>query len=236
MKTSSLFSLMIAVVLLFSSNAPQLHAQSISISTDSIFLEGGNAVTENDFIDLYEPFIFKNINAASDSFIWVRSVNQLPSSEWESAVCDINLCYPSHIDSAIFEMQAGDSGIMYPHFYPTSGYGTAYMVIDIYNYHDRSQKVSLYAECFAWNARANIQPVSALSNAQVGPNPVQDHTLYIHHYSGPVSITNTLGQTLIQTHVDDNAQSLDVSSLSAGVYFVNLSNGTQSNSFKIIIN
>lgn len=225
-------------IIVFISSMFYASAQEVYSSADTIWITGPNKANDSDFSDLEKDFIFKNINAASDSFRWVRSVNNLPSNDWESAVCDINLCYPTNVDSADFEMKSGDSGIFYPHFYPGKGVGEAQMVIDIFNIHNRDQKVTIVVYATAWDAYNGISILNRNSEFNIVPNPTNLENSFIIKGSnkGLLTIRNIEGKTLLKKNITTQNSEINTNSLSQGVYIVELNDGQQIKTQKLIIN
>lgn len=213
-------------------------AQEVYSSTDTVRIQGPNKANDDDFADLEHGFVFKNINAITHSFRWVRTVNNLPSAEWESAVCDINLCYPSAVDSADFEMETGDSGIFYPHFYPGKGVGNAEMVIEIFNIDNRNQKVTVHVFATAWDAYNSVLSLSNNSNFKLYPNPTNNHTIVRIEGSqdGICSLKNMEGKTLILQNITQSDREINTQALPQGVYIVEWNDGKYIRTQKLIIN
>ena len=209
--------------------------QSIQVSQDTIHVEGFNAADQGGFADIYTQYIFKNNNAATDSFRWVRTVNSFPTTGWESAVCDINLCYGSDVDSADFEMSAGDSGIFYSHFYPGNAAGTAQMVVEIFNLANRNQKVTVVSYATAWDAFSNVNTIK-LENNLVFPNPANEGFIFINTSGGLATIKNIEGKTLLSQQLTQGNTKIDIGMLSKGIYFIEIKNNQKTSIQKIIIN
>lgn len=226
-------------LLFFFSLVTCILAQTITVSLDTIYIKGPNKANDDDFSDLEHGFTFKNINAASDSFRWVRTLNNLPSNEWESAVCDINLCYPSDVDSADFELVKGDSGIFYPHFYPGKGIGKAEMVIDIFNLNDRSQKVTIVVYAEAWDAYNSVASLSPnKSGLLIYPNPVNTGGTVSIGGEKPatVCVKNLEGKIIHTGQINSQNRTFTTATLSKGIYFIELQEKNQIKTGKLIIN
>jgi len=207
----------------------------IQVSNDTIRVEGFNAADEGGFVDIYTQYIFKNNNAASDSFRWVRTVNIFPTTGWESAVCDINLCYGSDVDSADFVMSAGDSGVFYSHFYPGNAAGTAEMVVEIFNLTDRTQKATTVSYATAWDAYSNVA-TTTLENNLVYPNPTNEGYIYIKASEGIATIKNIEGKILLSQQLEQSNTRIDVRTLAKGIYFIEIKDNQKTKIQKIIIN
>jgi hypothetical protein len=194
-------------------------SDAVSISADTLVFSGFNMLNDDDFADLYTPFYFKNISADDDSFIWVRTYNQLPSEEWSSAVCDINLCHGTEVDSATFKLSVGDSGVFYSHFYPGKGKGTAYMTIQISNIKNRSQSASIHSIVTAWDAYAH-SPETTRMDFRMFPNPNSSGTLFITPFTGSIRIIDIHGRCIFSQAATSDLQAIDISGLQAGHYHV----------------
>lgn len=205
-----------------------IYSQDLSLGKDTLRLEGMNSTNPDFPVDIYGGFTFKNINATSDTFVWARRVNDLPSSAWESAFCDLNLCHGSDVNAAEFVLQKGDSGVMFTHFYPGSGSGTAVMEVDIFCRENPLQKVTLVAFCTAWDALNSVSYASLETNLFY-PNPAADGVLNfskLAQHEGKVQIRNMEGKVLSVQNIQINQSNIDISSLSQGMYLVEwISNG-----------
>lgn len=195
----------------------QAQQNALSVSSDSLYFTGPNAASVDDFSDLYEQFTLRNDNAASDSFVWIRTMNVLPSLEWSSAVCDINLCHGENVDSAYFEMSVGDSGIFYTHFYPGIGHGLAMMRVEIMNRQDRTQKVSVVSYVNAWNAFASQNNIN-LNEVLSYPNPLITGVLTVENFIGELQIKDMHGRTVKTSPIVTYNEKIDLTHLSVGNY------------------
>ncbi|MCK9481046.1 MAG: T9SS type A sorting domain-containing protein [Bacteroidia bacterium] len=225
-------------IIIFTCAALSINAQAVYSSADTVWISGPNKANDNDFSDLEHGFVFKNVSALSDSFRWVRTINNLPSNEWESAVCDINLCYPSDVDSADFLMVLGDSGIFYPHFYPGKGIGIAEMIIDIFNVNNRNQKVTIVVYAEAWDAYNSITTVRGVTDLIIYPNPVSAGTKIRVQgkQSGNITVKNIEGKALLNTYISSQNREIETQTLSQGIYFIEINDGHSVSVSKLIIN
>jgi hypothetical protein len=230
--TKKIYLLALLTLSLSFANAQQ---NALSVSIDSLYFSGPNAASVDDFSDLYEQFTLRNDNAASDSFVWIRTMNVLPTPEWSSAVCDINLCHGANVDSAYFEMNVGDSGIFYTHFYPGIGHGLAMMRVEIMNRQDRTQKISVVAYVNAWNAFASQNNIN-LNEVLSYPNPLISDILTVENFTGNLIIKDMHGRTVKTTTIATYNEKIDLSSLSKGNYTLLFQSENTLTIRKLIIN
>jgi hypothetical protein len=216
--------------------AIKANSQAITVSKDSLFIHGGNAASQGESPDIYDSYIFKNINATSDTFRWKRTVNDLPSSSWTTAVCDINICHDVLVDSAEFVMSKGDSGIFYSHFYPSTGSGTAVMVVEIFNTKDPSEKVVVYSAATAWDIFASVS-TSKKETFFVWPNPNTQG--FINIYSpegGRLILKNIQGKVLFEGAISVGNQQIQTELFPTGVYLMELQTSKALLTQKLILN
>jgi hypothetical protein len=194
-------------------------AQRISWDADTTFVSDTQMV---DFNDIYSEAHFTNDSMDSDSFVWIRNVNNL-TAQWASAVCDINLCWSSDTDSAKFELAEGQTGLFSFHFYPV-GCGNGYMEVDVVSLKDRSVVATISTVANVWCTDVeNIE----VSDIGVVPNPVKNSlTLNLPSNVRPlfndnvkIDILNLLGQKVVRTSYK-NGKTIDVSELNNGIYFL----------------
>jgi hypothetical protein len=196
-------------------------AQGFGFDADSVKAEGPN---DGFFADIYNAngVKFRNDSAGTTEFIWIRTLNQLPDTAWESAVCDINLCHSATTDSAQFTMNESDSGLFYLHFYPSTGSGVAYMSIEVSPVNDRSKKAVLNGKVLVYDALNSINEINA-NQLIVFPNPSMDgHFNFTNDFSEDILIeTYTLtGKKLKETILPDSENKLDLSDLPKGIYII----------------
>lgn len=211
--------LSVSFILFFLLGISHSHAQSVSTSKDSVFASGFTSTSEFDFADIYGSFFFKNVNADTDSFRWKRVFNNLPDPTWESAVCDIYLCHGTGVDSSDFIMAKGDSGMFYAHFYPDKVGGVGEMVIEIYNIQNPEQLVRIYAQVTAWD-KLNAVATIEMNPIFFYPNPANQQIQLTLNDQAILSIKTLSGQLLQSQSLSSGAHVVDVSSLHAGVYIV----------------
>lgn len=222
------------LILSFVSLITVTEAQKLTWDTDTAFVSDTQMV---DFTDIFAHAIFTNDSMDADSFIWIRTVNDL-STDWTSAVCDINLCWSSDTDSARFDLAKGQSGTFEFHFYPI-GCGKGIMDVKIVSLADRSVVATISSEGNVW-----CTDVAELSIDDIGvvPNPVKS-TLSLNLPSSiqslfnnnvKIDVLNLLGQNVLSANYS-NGKSIDVSDLNNGIYFIRfkLENKTFTKKFQV---
>lgn len=153
------------------------------------------------------------------TYRWVRTYEQQCSIK--TAICDKNSCYLETTDSADFTVDENESFDMICHFYP---YNTccpdgATVTLYVFKIDEPSVNSTATYTLDLWCKSASVGDVSDL-NFNIYPNPANDKI----NISGDldqiqqVEITGISGNVISTSSLDNNT--VDVSGLTAGVYFV----------------
>lgn len=219
MKRILLLSLLVAAMTL------NVNAQKMSWDKDTTKASISSTSGLNDY---YAEAFLTNHSYEMDTFVWVRH-NVVKPSDWSSAVCDVNICHDTIVDSMAFVLKKGETGYFALHFYAPSGDGgNASMDITIYNKGDRSSPINLTAQVFTW-ATSTKEVTSA--NMEIYPNPAKGKV----NIELPISTTKSIQMDVINV-VGQNVQTIqytgnglyDVSTLDPGIYFLKFKvNGKQ---------
>lgn len=219
MKRILLFTLVLAVMTM------NLKAQNMSWNHDTT---KASTTSNNGFNDFYAEALLTNTGYDFDSFVWIRT-NVVKPANWTSAVCDVNLCYDTLVDSAHFVLEKGETGYFALHFYTNSNAGgNASMDVTVYNTKDRGNPAKLTAMVYTW-ATSTKEITSA--NVAVYPNPTTGK-LNIElpkSVSGVINmdVINVVGQNVKSFQFTGNG-TYDLSALDAGIYFLKFKvNGKQ---------
>ena len=195
----------------------------------------GSADLDDELSDPDDVFADAHItNLTSDTLFmrWERILNDKPDS-WATAVCDINLCYLSHVSTKDFILTPNfTDGDMIVHAYPgmepggISMYGAepgeATVKIKITNLSDASD--TLIVE---YNFTVTGSPILTISDVElealkIYPNPASDYfRLTQTQEIQELVVYNILGRKVAAFAVN-NGKSYDISNLPVGVYLVGM--------------
>ncbi len=178
-------------------------------------------------------------NNTSDSLFlrWERIINDKPDS-WETAVCDVNLCYFPTVSTKEFILPPNFAdGQMLVHAYPGKEPGgidengavpgTAHVKIKITNLNDAAD--SLITE---YNITVTGSPITSISEVElkalkIFPNPASGYfRLTETQEIKALVVYNILGRKVRTFDVTSN-QSYNISDLPNGVYLVGMIDGDQ---------
>lgn len=161
-----------------------------------------------------------NVDYDFDSFIWVRTNVQKPA-DWTSAVCDVNQCYDTIVDSMTFVLKKGETGFFAFHFYSPDNIGnTASYDLVVSNLKDRANPIKIHAQVFAWTTSISDLDIKKI---KLYPNPAASKL----NIEIPIpvigmvkmDVLNVLGQKATGINFTGNG-SYDVSTLDNGIYFL----------------
>ena len=160
-----------------------------------------------------------------------RTATNLPSG-WQTAICDINACYPPEIDTAVADYPPGTSEVTL-HFYPHHVFGQGTMNI-------KAIKVSNPSENYTLTFGAELNPVgikqisSEFKLNQNYPNPFNPTTKIGFSISRSdyvdLRVYDILGRevkTLLsgQLNAGEYEIEFDAKNLSSGMYYYRLQSG-----------
>jgi hypothetical protein len=200
-----------------------LVAQSpdIVVLPDSVFVQGDPSDAQ---IDL--PSHIYNNTANPVTIRWTRVVEQAPPA-WDYAFCDLNLCYIGIVESEVFELMPGDSGLLKPIFYLNHSGGLGVMRI----YLQSETPGVVWADTAVYVAAAGvdvgIDEAELVRDLALFPNPAQ-HTLQVTlaREIGPSQwyVTDAAGRTAMPRQPATGAFSsqLDISILPVGSYYFHI--------------
>ncbi len=205
-----------------------LTAQSLSISVDSLGVEGD--VSNNSFEIVAHSDI---INNTSDSFliVWEKTKQSL-DSDWDGvAVCDKNKCYRHTVDSQAFMALPSDSFRFDVHFYHNDSAGKGSVNLKIYA---KKDSANLNDEAIYTAKLTDTSTVSTLNSPvrnniiTLSPNPATKRiTLFTPRINiKQVRLFNVLGKQVKRWSSSNNKplHSYDISALPEGMYFIRVRN------------
>ena len=163
-----------------------------------------------------------NIGDTTMTFRWVRKEESI-SMGWQSAICDINACYSTVVDSTpndfYLTLAPGDSSILDVHIRPGGLDGSASIKVllqEVGNPENSTEGTYLFNEVLS--PVRNVQ----VSSIKLYPNPVLDYfQLTNYDEVAKVMLFNIAG-SLIREFVSYPGEKFDVSGEQRGMYLVRL--------------
>ncbi len=200
---------------------------------DTLIATGYVAPTSSDYAELIANTKIRNNTNTPDTIVWQRIVENLPSMNWTSAVCDITQCYGVTTNTAQFILGANVVKELSFHFYPKTDKGKGYMVVRF----SKKSNPSIYTDIYinAQGYGANINTLSKVAFS-LFPNPTNT-SLIINSYianNGQFSIVNLFGETVLNGSFQ-NGSPIDISPLSKGIYCVNVIGNNSVTSSKLVV-
>lgn len=205
----------------------------VTYDEDTLFTEGFVAATVNDYAELIAETKIHNTGSVADTIVWYRNVNNLPSMNWTSAVCDIIQCYGVTTNTAEFIIAPGITRALSFHFYAKVDNGKGQMVVRFAKKSNQAIFTDIYINVQGYGLNINTLKKA---NFSLFPNPSKE-SLVINAFtanSGQYNIVNLLGETVL-TGSFENGKAIDISALNGGVYCVNVIDGTSVTSSKLVI-
>lgn len=146
--------------------------------------------------------------------------NTLPSG-WYSSICDNNVCWdPLPVDTTNFApIQPNEDVFLKLQVTPNNKKGTGVVKIRVNELGNKSKYDTLtYTVNLLWNS--SVKNISS-NTLTISPNPAKDIVVINGVVSKtPYSVYNLSGKQLICGILNQNAQKINISALSPGVYFV----------------
>ena len=163
-----------------------------------------------------------NTADATKTFRWVRKVESI-SMGWQSAICDINACYNTEIDSTpsdfYLELAPGDSSMLDVHIRPGGLDGSARIKVlleEVGNPENSVEGSFLFNETlsptfdFQWN------------DVKLFPNPVESY-FQLTNYEGVSRVMlYTIAGSLVREYISYPDEKFDVVGQQRGMYLVRL--------------
>jgi len=184
----------------------QLSKAQISITPNTVIVD------EVDFeeFDVVGHSMFKNESNRSGTYIWERTVIEMTEG-WNTAVCDVNICYSPAVGSAEFSVEAESQGILDVHVYPGGIEGSAIIQLRVYDTTNEENEVIAY---YYFNQLPTSTVERINNKIRIYPNPVSDQLfidsnselvdfIEIHNIQGQVVHAQKMfsGNCLLVSHI-----------------------------------
>ncbi|MBA3283550.1 MAG: T9SS type A sorting domain-containing protein, partial [Nitrosopumilus sp.] len=162
----------------------------------------------------------------NDILVYARKIeNDIPNG-WATSMC-IDVCYSTSTDSVVFLLPAGFTQAVHVYFYTTSAtIDTGHVKLGFKNLSNVSNNNFMHA--FGITTLSTGIPLvnNSIAGFSVSPNPATSKIRIIHPTLSnfQVQIFSTLGELVMQT---ENQNSIDVSQLSHGIYFIRIGNAVR---------
>ena len=143
---------------------------------------------------------------------------------WESAICDINACYNTNIDSTpaefYLELAAGDSSILDVHIRPAGLDGAARVKVlleEVGNSDNFVEGTFLFNETLSPTLDKKL-----VNDIKLFPNPVESYFQLTNYESVSKVLVYTIAGSLVQEFVSYPDEKFDVVGQQQGMYLVRL--------------
>ena len=184
------------------------------------------------FVDLAAYTKIRNTSLDTVKVIWTRTTESIPVT-WTSAVCDVNTCHGSTVNTGEFALPPYTVGNLSFHFYPEMNKGTGKMIVRFAMKSNPSYFVDVVINSQAYGLGLNNVSAPTLN---VYPNPATK-TITLGNESikdGYFEIYNLLGEKVLE-NAFIATQKFDISTLPKGIYFIKIRNENSSSSGKLVI-
>ena len=220
------------LLFLFSFICLTANAQSFEITPNPALGEANTDMPSTDPDDVVATAHISNNTSDSLFLRWERIDNTRPNECWETAVCDVNLCYFPTVSTKDFVLPPNfEDGEMLVHAYtggspgddPTTGETT--IILKISNLNDPADtlivnynfEVTGTAECMT--SSVSVAEREAL---KIFPNPASDYfQLTETHAIEQLVVYNILGRK-VATFAVNSGENYDISGFPNGVYLVGM--------------
>lgn len=202
-----------------------INAQTVHFEEDSA-VDGSSEVCFGPF-SVYAHVV--NNTAATQEIRWTRETNDMPC-DWTSSICVDALCYAPTTSTFTFDLDPNESVVLSVSYNPLSQVAQADVMISIgIEGAEPNDTMTYYATGMDCDGASQCMPSSIddylLENVSVDPNPVHD-LLMINSIDQDVDLTiyDILGNVVLRQD-GIRIESINVNSLTQGVYNVVLRNG-----------
>jgi hypothetical protein len=160
---------------------------------------------------------FTNEAESEKTFTWTLQEVEVTEG-WETALCDVNLCYLPTVSSETFTLGAGESGAMDVHVYPNNIEGSAIIEVLIVEDADTSNEIT---GLYLFNQTSSV-PERLSENIKVYPNPaVNEIRIDEPQKVQRIEIFDIQGKTVKNVQTNGNGI-VDVSTIPSGNYILRL--------------
>jgi hypothetical protein len=216
------------------------YAQNVRISWEDDYstpYNGEEVTISGGQSTIYTSFYVVNESSES-TFIWRRDILSISSPGFEDQLCDDQICYTtsgiSWICPGPLTIAANDSSLFQPKLLTNGNAGTAH--IRYYVLDQNENKLDSIDVVFSSSASLSSSDVSEVN---MFPNPAEN-SLTLENLSSSdkaIVIFDALGKEVLSKGIKSSSQSLSLSALRSGIYFVKIetSNGQLSEPKKLIV-
>ncbi len=188
----------------------------ISISPNPVIVDD----IDYTIVDIPGNSIITNESGMAHTFTWTRSIISMTET-WETAVCDITMCYLPFVESQSFVLGAGAWGNLDIHVYPNNTEGSALIQIYI---EDDAEPVNSATGIYYFN-QALSAPERLSENIKTYPNPVADIlNIEAGHQVHRIEIFNIEGKRMLAELVNGNS-AINLSGLPSGTFILRMFDG-----------
>ncbi|MBN4065823.1 T9SS type A sorting domain-containing protein [Candidatus Amoebophilus asiaticus] len=121
-----------------------------------------------------------NNESVTVTYRWKR-IKNVTNKDWTSAICDINTCYAPTVDSADFDLTAGQTGPLQGHFYPDNVVNIDTIIVIVFKVSDFSDIDTCY-----FYAAAAPNGIMSISKNSI----IMDGNIVDSNYTAISTVTN----------------------------------------------
>jgi hypothetical protein len=217
------------------------HALLIYIFAVSVFSLQGQSLSF-DYVDTDGTIVFENLDSINQDVVikgmvtnetnedievqWRREIKYIyteGSNKWETAVCDINLCYFPHVGQEDFILPANSSGNLDAHVYPRAVDGdSAIVAIHLLDLNTEDTLLTVEYRFYQDISLSSEQPSSQLETV-VFPNPAASYfRVKSDEMISAVEVFDILGKPVAEKQTQSTDVRMNISHLNRGMYFVRI--------------
>lgn len=161
----------------------------------------------------------KNNSSSKATYIW-KVTPIISPSLWAFQVCDLNLCYLPGVDSAEFDLEAGQEAEFYIQILHNNFRADGEYKAKFTNKNNPSD--TLTGTFIFTTSSVSTRDITFGENIKIHPNPANN---YFHisdtKHIGKVQVLNMVGG-VVKTYYAQNTDQFDISDLPSGMYMVKM--------------
>jgi hypothetical protein len=171
-----------------------------------------------------------------DTYIDVLKQEESLPAGWETSICT-DVCYPPSVDSVNLYLEAGESEVLHIYFYTNDVAGNGISNILLRNHYNTEQQYTITAKACA--AEGTEIQTGDIPGVKIFPNPVQT-VMYVASdkqiTNGVVQIDDVSGKRVLQSNTTfaNGIMPIDVTQLTAGIYFLTIADGKDITAIKFL--
>lgn len=164
--------------------------------------------------------VLTNHSNSDIEFTWIREQVYV-SENWQTAICDKNRCYLTHINNQTFTLNAGDTGVLDVHLYPFQQEGdSAWVNVKLISSASTGDTTVIPYKFYQENTTSSSRDHS-LTEAILYPNPASTYfRVASESVISSVEVFDILGKRVKSVNPNSQSAFVDVIDLVKGIYIV----------------